>query len=238
MLSHSEVIDRLGSPNVLVIGDLILDLYVEGRAERVSPEAPVLVFQSGRSSLRLGGAGNVAANVVSAGGHATCLGLVGDDVRARQLQDLVEEAGISSEGLVIDEDRPTTVKTRFVSGTHQVLRVDEESRAEVGTEACAHACPFLEARMSAFDAVILSDYGKGALAPALIKQAVALARAKGIPILVDPKGLDFSKYAGATLITPNKAEAEAATGMRIGGDEELRAVRGASSRSRRSTASS
>lgn len=224
MLSNIQVLDRIGSPRVLVVGDLILDHYVEGRTERVSPEAPVLVFQSGFSSHRLGGACNVAANVVSAGGKATCLGLVGEDVRAQQLSDLLAEAGIGTEGLVVDNSRPTTVKTRFVSGTHQVLRVDDESKAHASEDARKGLEGYLDVHLAEFDAVILSDYGKGVLVPDLIGKVTRMARAQGIPCLVDPKGLDFSKYRHATLITPNKAEAEGAAGRSIETPEDLREV--------------
>ena len=224
MLSNVEVLDRLGSPRVLVVGDLILDHYVEGRTERVSPEAPVLVFQTGTSSHRLGGACNVAANVVSAGGKATCLGLVGEDVRAQQLTDLLNEAGIGSEGLIVDTTRPTTVKTRFVSGKHQVLRVDDESKAEAASDASHGLETFLDEHIAAFDAVILSDYGKGVLVPDLIRKVTKLCRVNGIPCLADPKGLDFTKYSGATLITPNKVEAENAAKRHIETPEDLREV--------------
>lgn len=216
-----EILERIRSPRILVFGDLVLDRYVEGSANRVSPEAPVLVFEAETSSYRLGGAGNVAANVTSVGGRASCAGLVGKDSEADKLLELLAAAAVSSEAVIVDPLRPTTVKTRFVSKTHQVLRVDEESKLGAGEQAERELSAFLDRHLEDFDAVILSDYGKGVLTNAVLTRVIAQARAVKIPILVDPKGSDFVRYRGATLITPNKDEAEAATGKKIESEQDL-----------------
>jgi len=216
-----DIHEGIDSPNVLVFGDLILDHYVEGESNRVSPEAPVLVFNTRFSHHRLGGAGNVAANVVSAGGRATCLGLVGHDASAETLRRLLEEAGVDASGVIAEDARPTTLKTRFVSRTHQVLRVDEETLQEPGPEAVAKIRAYFDAHLTEFDSVVLSDYGKGALSEELLAFVIARANAQGIPVIVDPKGRDYGRYRGATLITPNKVEAEHAAGFAIENHQDL-----------------
>ncbi|HHI78452.1 MAG TPA: D-glycero-beta-D-manno-heptose-7-phosphate kinase [Planctomycetes bacterium] len=224
MTSLLQTLEFIDSPRVLVFGDLILDRYVDGNANRVSPEAPVLVFSSGFSYFRLGGAGNVAANVVSAGGEATCLGYVGEDEGAQQMADLLRKNGIDDRGLIVDKSRPTTLKTRFVSKTHQVLRVDEESKEVASREVEDRVLHFLDEHLGGFDALLLSDYGKGVLSLRLLNEVIARAKALDLPVLVDPKGRDFSKYRGATLITPNKKEAEEATGFKIDSATSLEEV--------------
>ncbi len=214
-------LDRLGNPSILVVGDLILDRYVEGEVDRVSPEAPVLVFRSGFETFRLGGAGNVAANVVAAGGRSACLGTIGDDEPGRKLIELLAEAGIDTSGLVQTPGRPTTRKTRFVRRTHQVMRVDEEDcRPPDGSVREALLADFRR-RIGDFDAVVLSDYGKGVLGGDLTADLIRTARETGVPLLVDPKGSDYTRYRGATLVTPNKHEAEEASGVRIHGPGDL-----------------
>ncbi len=224
MTSLLQSLESIESPRVLVFGDLILDRYVDGNANRVSPEAPVLVFSSGFSYFRLGGAGNVAANVVSAGGWATCLGYVGKDEGADQMAELFRQGGIDGGGLIVDPNRPTTLKTRFVSKTHQVLRVDEESKNPASREVEDKVLHYLDQHLEDFDAVLLSDYGKGVLSLRLLNEVITRAKALDLPVLVDPKGRDFSKYRGATLITPNKKEAEEATGFKINSAATLEEV--------------
>lgn len=221
MDSILELLDQLGAPRILVLGDFILDRYVDGDAERVSPEAPVLVFRSGYVSHRLGGACNVAANVVRAGGRASVLGLVGEDEAGDKLRVLLQDADIDVSGVVVDPKRPTTLKTRFVSKTHQVLRVDDESVDAPSPAAGELLEQFVRAQIEHFDAVVVSDYGKGLLTRELLQLVIGAARERGLPVLVDPKGVDFGRYAGATLITPNRLEAERAAGRPIRGEQDL-----------------
>ena len=159
--------------------------------------------------------------MVSAGGQATCLGLVGDDEAADRLGKRLTDAGIDITGVVRDSQRLTTLKTRFVCSTHQVLRVDEETRLGASDASKKAMIDFLDANLAEYDLVILSDYGKGVLSDELIAAAIERAKTHSIPVLVDPKGNDYRKYRGATLVTPNKLEAEQASGMKIDGEESL-----------------
>jgi D-beta-D-heptose 7-phosphate kinase/D-beta-D-heptose 1-phosphate adenosyltransferase len=220
----AALVESLPSPRVLVIGDMILDTYVEGKARRVSPEAPVLVLETESKRDRLGGACNVAANLASLGANAAVLGVIGDDVAGEVLLQQLAERGIDGSKAVRDGSRPTTRKTRYVSRTVQVLRVDEESRAPIVPAVEQAVLDVLAERPFPFDAVLLSDYRKGLLTPKVIQAAIAAARSVGGIVVADPKGADYSIYRGVDLITPNRQEAEAATGIAIHGLEDLHRV--------------
>lgn len=197
----------------LVIGDLMLDRYLWGKVERVSPEAPVPVVLLDKENCRPGGAANVAANIAELGLRCRLLGTVGNDEAGRQLVDAVGQAGVETHSIVKLAARPTITKTRIVGGHQQILRVDRESSSVFSadeTEALEHAV-----RQAIADApaiVVLSDYGKGVLAPRICQIVIRLARQAGIPVLVDPKGRDYSKYRGATALTPNRRETSEACG--------------------------
>lgn len=219
-----EIVEGLGQPRVVILGDLIIDRYVSGEVSRISPEAPIPVLAARSNELRLGGAGNVAANLVAMDARVSIAGVVGDDGHGRAMTEMFEEAGIATDGIVIDESRPTIEKTRMMSGVQQMLRVDfEDARPLDGAtlEAMLGLIPGLVAEA---DALVLSDYGKGTLPRPVLERAIQEARAKGIPVLVDPKGTDYARYSGATLITPNRKEAEQALGRRIASLEELPAA--------------
>ncbi len=220
----ARVLAELPSPSILVIGDLILDCYVDGAANRVSPEAPVLIFETEAHRFLLGGACNVAANLVALRAKATIVGVVGEDAAATQLLDLARGVGIAVDAVVTDPARPTTKKTRFVSRTAQVLRVDSERRARLQGEVEARVLAVLAERPFPYQGILLSDYGKGVLTPRVIQAAIAAGKAAGVPVIVDPKGRDYSIYRGVDLLTPNREEAEAATGMSIHGPGDLPAV--------------
>ncbi|MFY9344464.1 MAG: D-glycero-beta-D-manno-heptose 1-phosphate adenylyltransferase [Planctomycetota bacterium] len=216
-----EILAALPAARVLVVGDLILDRYADGRANRVSPEAPVLVFEASGERYLLGGAGNVAANLRELGAATAVLGVVGDDYGGNKLRALLHDAGIDTGALVVDTTRPTTRKTRYVAKTLQVLRVDEESRAPVAGDAERAMLAILEQRPFPWQSVLLSDYGKGVLTPRVVAAAIAAARSQGGVTVVDPKGKDYSIYRGVDLLTPNREEAEAATGVSIRTTEDL-----------------
>lgn len=216
-----HVLEALPAKKILVIGDLILDRYVDGKAGRVSPEAPVLVFEWENERYLLGGACNVAANLRALGAETAVLGAIGDDEAGRTLRTLLHNDGIDTRALVVDRTRPTTRKTRYVSKTAQVLRVDEESRAPASGAAEQAMLDLLAQRPFPWHGVLLSDYGKGVLTPRVIQAAVAAAKSVGGPVVVDPKGKDYSIYRGVDLLTPNREEAEAATGVSIKGTAEL-----------------
>jgi D-beta-D-heptose 7-phosphate kinase / D-beta-D-heptose 1-phosphate adenosyltransferase len=208
-------LERLGHPRVLIVGDLIMDRYVLGDVGRISPEAPIPVLAARTSELRLGGAGNVAANLRSMEAEVAVLGVVGDDDLGRAMRETFEGIGIDASCLVVDPTRPTIEKTRMMSGVQQMLRVDWEDTRPLDGAAREALLAALPAAVAAADALVLSDYGKGALPADVLAAAIAEARGHGVPVLVDPKGDDYSRYAGATLITPNKKEAERALGRAL-----------------------
>ncbi len=186
---------------VLVAGDVMLDRYWFGEVERISPEAPVPVVRIGQSEERLGGAANVARNITALGAQAGLLSVVGDDEPGRRIATLVKAEGISDH-LHVDASLPTTVKLRIVARRQQLARVDFESTPEAEV-LDAHLGEYARL-LEEYDLIILSDYGKGGLAH--IARMIELARAAGRPVLVDPKGDDYTRYAGATMLTPNRTE--------------------------------
>jgi D-beta-D-heptose 7-phosphate kinase/D-beta-D-heptose 1-phosphate adenosyltransferase len=223
-LELRDVLGLLGAPRVAIIGDLILDRYVTGEVTRISPEAPIPVLTAKSVELRLGGAGNVAANLRAMDAEVDVLGAVGDDGHGRAMREMLSAAGIGARDVVVDPTRPTIEKTRMMSGVQQMLRVDHEDARPMDGVALERVLAALPGVVARADAVVLSDYGKGFLTDRVLRVAIDAARAKGIPVLVDPKGADFSRYRGATLITPNRKEAETALGRRITGFEDLPAA--------------
>ncbi len=206
---------------VLVAGDFMLDEYLWGRVERISPEAPVAVVEVERETLTLGGAGNVVNNLVALGAQVEVLGLVGDDHPAHLLRQEMARLGVDAAGLLADRERRTSRKTRVMAGSQQMVRIDRESRTPAGADFLAAAGQFLQDRLPSFQAIVLSDYAKGALTTALLQKVISGGRDRGLPVVVDPKGADYSGYAGATVITPNRKEAELAAGASLTGWDEL-----------------
>jgi D-beta-D-heptose 7-phosphate kinase/D-beta-D-heptose 1-phosphate adenosyltransferase len=210
-----RILDELARPRVLIVGDLILDRYLTGDVDRISPEAPIPVLAARHDEERLGGAGNVAANLVAMEAEVGVVGLVGNDESGQRVRELLAALGVDTDGCVTGADRPTTEKIRLVSGVQQILRVDREDACPPAPDVADELRAGLAERVARADAVVLSDYGKGVLTPDTIALVVATARDAGIPVLVDPKGEDYSKYRGATLVTPNRREAELAIGRSI-----------------------
>jgi len=192
---------------VLVAGDVMLDRYWFGEVDRISPEAPVPVVRVARTEDRLGGAANVARNIVALGATATLIGIVGDDEPGSNIARLLDDAGIRHQ-LAIDPQLPTTLKTRVLGRQQQLLRVDVE--ATPSPDALAAMASQVQTLLAQHDVLVLSDYAKGALAHAA--PLIALARAANIPVLVDPKGDDYTRYRGADLITPNRLEMQQTVG--------------------------
>ncbi len=207
-------------PRVLIVGDMILDRYQYGATERISPEAPIVVLAADHEEHRLGGCGNVAANMATLGADVHCVAVVGDDEGARRIRELLDVTGVDSGGLVTDIDRPTIRKTRVVSQSQQLLRIDEERLDPLSTSVERTVLDRIEARAAEVDLVIISDYGKGVLTEAVLRRLCR--RHDGPRVLVDPKGTDYSRYRGASAVTPNKHEAEVATGLRLDTDERIR----------------
>jgi D-beta-D-heptose 7-phosphate kinase / D-beta-D-heptose 1-phosphate adenosyltransferase len=196
---------------VLVLGDVMLDRYVHGEVRRISPEAPIPVLRARSRRSVLGGAGNVAENAVALGARAVLVGLVGDDAAAAEIGAAL--GGRIGDGLVRVAGRPTTVKTRFMSGGHQLLRLDEEEAQGAPPETGQRLLEQFHAALARADVVVLSDYDKGVLTDAVLEGAITAARAAGKPVVVDPKRPSFEAYAGATVITPNVLEVTRATGI-------------------------
>jgi D-beta-D-heptose 7-phosphate kinase/D-beta-D-heptose 1-phosphate adenosyltransferase len=219
-----SVIERgFTSVRVLVIGDVMLDRYVWGSVDRISPEAPVPVLRSLHTTRVPGGAANVSMNLVGLGARATQAGFWGDDVERRELQELLSAAGVDVAGMIASA-HPTVSKTRVMARRQQLLRMDVENAA--GRPAAEHDA-LLDCALHLLaqaDAVILSDYAKGALSPALCRAVIDEARSRHIPVLVDPKDKSFAKYAGATTICPNLSELSLATGIEQGNLPELTAA--------------
>lgn len=217
------IVERFPSASVLVVGDVMLDQFVVGRVSRISPEAPVPVVEHDHDEYRIGGAGNVAANVRALGGRVELVGLVGADAGADILTGALTRHAIGCGSLVVDRARPTTTKQRIVTTRNQqVARVDFESDAEAAGAVEAGLVAALRAHLHRADVVVVSDYLKGAVTKTIVATIVAEARRRKIPVLVDPKIPHIEYYAGATLVTPNHHEAEIASHVRIRSDEDAR----------------
>lgn len=205
---------------VLVFGDVMLDQFLWGRVGRISPEAPVPVVQVTDETHRLGGAANVARNVRSLGGEAVLVGVVGRDAAAQRMHEDLDAAGIEAR-LVAADDRPTTTKTRIVAHHQQVVRADREVADPVDPATTLGLRAALRAALAECGSVVISDYDKGVVSPELTRFVLGAARRRGCPVLVDPKVGHFRQYRRAALVTPNQAEAEQATGVRIRGDADV-----------------
>ena len=216
-----EEIERLGGRRVMVVGDLILDRYVWGHSERTSPEAPVLVLEYDSEHVLLGGAGNVANNLCAAGAQVIPCGVVGDDDNGAQIRRMMEELGIPIGGVITDATRPTIEKTRMLAGGQQVLRIDRERRHLLNHHTLGRLWGIIAKNAAKCCGIILSDYLKGVLSAELIGEITRLCRAEGLPVVADPKGVDYRRYRGVDFITPNQKEAQAASGVTVDGEESL-----------------
>ena len=217
------IVRHFPNARVLVIGDVILDRYVMGAVSRLSPEAPIPVLRPDARRATLGGAANVALNVATLGGHAILVGVIGDDAAGAEIEALLGASPDTESALVVAKERPTTAKTRFMTGSHQILRLDEETAAGLDSATAATVLARIEAALPRTDIVVLSDYAKGVLCDAVLEGALALAARAGRIVIADPKRSDFSAYRGATILTPNEHEVRAAT--RIGADHDSEADR-------------
>ncbi len=204
---------RLGSPRVVIVGDVMLDEYVWGDVRRISPEAPVPVVEVRRRTHVPGGAANVAAGVAALGGRPLVAGVVGGDAAATQLREALAERGVEGDGLLTVAGRSTTTKTRVIAHHQQVVRADVEERQPVPAEATEDLRRWADARLGDAEVVVVSDYAKGVVSPELARAVIRAARAGGKSVVVDPKGSDFSKYGGATVLTPNIADAKRAANI-------------------------
>ncbi|MCA9244038.1 MAG: bifunctional heptose 7-phosphate kinase/heptose 1-phosphate adenyltransferase [Phycisphaerales bacterium] len=227
-MTHTDLIklvERFAGKRALLVGDFMLDRYVFGDAERISPEAPVPVLRVIERQDRVGGAGSVALNIQSLGGTAVCCGMIGDDAFGRRVSALLAEAGADTTGLLITDDRPTITKTRLVGlaehrHRQQILRVDDERVGPLIGPDRRKLIEFAQKAIERVDVVCLEDYGKGALAPDVCRAIIDAARAAGKPVLVDPaRQAGWEKYTGAMTLTPNRAELEIGAGRSLEDDE-------------------
>jgi D-beta-D-heptose 7-phosphate kinase/D-beta-D-heptose 1-phosphate adenosyltransferase len=202
----------------------MLDHYLWGHCERISPEAPVPVVEVQKETSSLGGAGNVAANLAALGAEPVLVGLVGDDARAQQLFDAFAARGVDTRAIVRDATRPTTMKTRIIAHSQQVVRADWESRAEVSGEALAGLLRVIERELPKCHGLIVSDYGKGVISRPVLDMAIAPARARKLQVSVDPKEGHIDAYKGVSIVTPNQLEAGYVMSQRITDEASLLSV--------------
>ena len=202
-------------PNIVVIGDVMIDHYFWGSCNRISPEAPVPIVSIEKESLMLGGAGNVVNNLHALGADVSIFSVIGDDAHAQEMQKLLAQTLAKNIMVIHEKGRRTTKKSRIIASNQQVIRYDDESVENILISSQFYLLEAFKKNLFSFDLIILSDYGKGVLTPTLTRDIISLAKDFNKPILVDPKGEDYRKYMGATLLTPNKKEAILATKINI-----------------------
>ena len=217
------MIDRFNAkiPNILVVGDLMIDHYLWGKCERISPEAPVQVLDVQKEENLMGGAGNVLNNLLSLGATVGICSVIGEDDGAVWVDKRLDEKGVKKVALIKDEARKTTKKSRIIALHQQIVRVDKENKEDIALTSQETILEKVEAVLGEYDLLLLSDYNKGVLTDSLTKNLIMIASQKSIPVFADPKGNDYSKYTGATLITPNKKEASIATNIEITFEDSL-----------------
>ena len=206
---------------IAIVGDMMLDCYFRGEVKRISPEAPVPVLDVDNEFYRFGGAANVALNILKLGGIPYPIGVIGNDNDGRIFLSLTEDSNINQSGLVIDENRPTTAKTRVIAHNQHVVRIDKESKKYLSAEVEIKLMKYIEDNIDDFDGIILQDYNKGVLTPSLIEKITSLANIKNLLITVDPKFNNFFLFKDVTVIKPNRKEAEDVLGMKIRNDEDI-----------------
>jgi len=209
------IVSKFKGKKILVLGDVMLDQYIWGEVSRISPEAPVPVVEVKKVSYHLGGAANVAMNIASLGGKVYLVGVVGDDQEAEWIKQTFLDNGIDIQGVIVDPGRPTTLKTRIIAHSQQMVRVDREKTDSISDAIAQELFNYSLEVLDDVNAVLISDYAKGITVPYLLKQLIDAARERSKIIVVDPKGNDYSKYRKATVVTPNKQEAAQAVNGEI-----------------------
>jgi D-beta-D-heptose 7-phosphate kinase / D-beta-D-heptose 1-phosphate adenosyltransferase len=217
----SAVIRSFEDIRILCLGDVMLDRFTYGTASRISPEAPIPVLSISHQQSMLGGAGNVVRNILSLGGKATLIAVVGDDAEGREVTSLLQSQTNLTEALVASKGRPTTVKTRFIADGQQLLRSDAEATHALTSATADKIIAQFETQLDTADIIILSDYAKGVLSDDVLAAVISRARAAGKPVIADPKSTDFSRYQGVTLLTPNRKEMIAAADLPCDTDQQV-----------------
>ncbi|HEY5690821.1 MAG TPA: bifunctional ADP-heptose synthase [Cyclobacteriaceae bacterium] len=218
--SLEEVFEAFNKLTVLVIGDIMLDSYIWGHVDRVSPEAPVPIVRVKKRDYRLGGAANVALNIQALGAKPVLCALVGEDDPGNKLLECLDQQNMSREGIVVSKNRPTTIKTRIIASHQHVVRVDDESDQELVKDEEHELLKQIEMLIPKCNAIIFEDYDKGVINASLIAKTVAMANKKGIPIIVDPKKRNFMAYNGVTLFKPNLKELREGLKLDIDGGDQ------------------
>lgn len=219
-MAFSKIVNSFKDKNILIIGDVILDRYIFGKVSRISPEAPVPVVDVVNESFLLGGAANVANNIIALGGKVTVAGVIGKDRAGDVVRDLMTGCNINTDGIV-EDNRPTTVKSRVIAHNQQVVRFDREDRRKLEGKSLLSFLGYIKKALPHFDAVIISDYKKGVVSASLVKAVVKFAKHKKTFVAVDPKVGHFHLYKNVSLITPNLMEAAQGSGIEIRDEKSL-----------------
>ena len=217
----ARLIEAFKDASVLVVGDIIMDHFIWGRVERISPEAPVPVVEVTEETMLLGGSANVVNNIVSLGGRCYLTGIVGRDRDGSMVLRMLKDIGVDTEGVVVDRTRPTTMKTRIIAHSQQVVRFDRERRCPLSTGKIERILGYIEGVLKDVDVVVVSDYSKGLITEQLMAGLKALASGLKRPIVVDPKVEHFQLYRGVEVVTPNNLEASRASGIEITDEDSL-----------------
>lgn len=215
-------ISKFDQCNILIIGDLILDEYLCGKVDRISPEAPVQIVDIQKEDFVLGGACNVANNIITLGGNVYIAGVIGNDKTSELLFDILNRVDIDTTGIIKEDNRVTTKKTRIIAANQHVLRIDRETRKDISVISLEKIIEFIKDKIQNTDIILISDYGKGVVTKDLLKAVTTLSKKFNKTIIADPKGLDFSKYSGVSILTPNKKEASLASGIEILNKESIK----------------
>ncbi|MDD4956474.1 MAG: D-glycero-beta-D-manno-heptose-7-phosphate kinase [Candidatus Omnitrophica bacterium] len=222
----AKIVNRFKDRKILVLGDLLLDQFIWGQVSRISPEAPVPVVWVRNEGFMPGGACNVANNIAKLGAKVSVVGVVGDDINGKVLKQQLEERSINTDGVVIDPERPTILKTRVIAHHQQVVRIDRENVDVISHKYMEKVYDYIKRNIDRYDGVIIEDYGKGLITPSLLKKVVPLAKKSGKIVTVDPKESHFAYYKGVDAITPNHHEAAKAVGFSVS-DENTKMKAGA-----------
>lgn len=216
--------DKFYGKKIAVIGDMMLDCYFWGSVSRISPEAPVPIVEIDNEFFRFGGAANVALNILKLGGIPLPIGVIGNDNDGEIFKNLLKDSGINSEGIIIDNKRPTTAKSRVIADGQHVVRIDKESKEYLNHEISQKLSDFLKNNLDEIDAIILQDYNKGVLSFELIKESIEIAKSQNKIVTVDPKFNNFFNFTDVTVFKPNRKETEDALGIKIKTEEEIKSA--------------
>ncbi len=215
------ILNNARGKSIMVVGDMMIDRYLWGTVHRLSPEAPVPIINIEDEDIRFGGAANVANNIISLGATPIVVGVIGQDFWGLRFKSMLQEQQLTADGLIIEPDRPTTIKTRIIGNNQHIARVDREKTYPISAQTMQKLLAFIQAHITQTDAIILQDYNKGVLIPELIQSIVQLANQHQVPVTVDPKFHNFMTYKNVTLFKPNRRETEEALAMRLHRQEDI-----------------